>query len=85
MAEFEFRQITLQVLLAAMNVSTAHSAFERSEKVFDVVRGVSILVQRIPMAPMQQGLMRGKLFAKPCGCKALSFIANEALICGSRS
>jgi hypothetical protein len=36
-AELKFRQVTLQVLLAAERVGSAHTALEHAEKVFNVV------------------------------------------------
>jgi hypothetical protein len=46
-AERKFVQITLQMLFAAVNVGSAHPAFEHAEKVFDVV-GVDLLVCSFP-------------------------------------
>jgi len=44
-------------------IGAAHAAFERAEKVFDVVRGEAILVD-VFMTPMQQGFVTGKFLAE---------------------
>jgi hypothetical protein len=62
--KFKFFQIALQVLLAAMNVGSAHPALECAEKVFDVVRAVPVFVDVFLAAPMRNGLVTGKFLAK---------------------